>query len=147
MRTPVVVVQPNAEVSSRLRRVLVPLEGDTSSTLAPRSLVELAEGAEIDVTALHVDGVDEVDEGWTRAFLARYCPWGVRNVRLERRGGRREEVVPLVAAELQSDLIVLGWAQQLSDGRAPVVRAVLERSKIPVMLIPVLVGGGDDDRP
>jgi nucleotide-binding universal stress UspA family protein len=147
LRTPVVVVQPAAEVAPRLRRVLVPLEGTMSSRLAPRSVIELAEGAEVDVTALHVDGAEEEDEEWTRAFLARYCPWGVGKVRLERRTGRRKEVIPLVAEELQSDLIVLGWAQQLSGGRAPVVRAALERSKIPVMLIPVRVGGGDDERP
>jgi 4-hydroxy-tetrahydrodipicolinate synthase len=49
--------------------------------------------------------------------------------------------------ESNADLVVLGWAPELSDDRASVVRAVLERSKIPVMLIPVSVRGGDDDRP
>jgi hypothetical protein len=53
----------------------------------------------------------------------------------------------MVAEEVSPDLVVLGWAQQLSDDRGPVVRAVLERSKLPVMLIPVSVLGGDDDRP
>jgi hypothetical protein len=126
--------------------VLVPLEGTTSSSLAPRSIIELAAGRDVEVIALHVDGVEEDDEGWTREFLARYCPWGIGNVRLEWRAGPREELVPLVAEESHSDLIVLGWAQQLSDGRAPVVRAALERSKIPVMLVPVSVEGGDDGR-
>ena len=147
LRTPVVVVQPSAQVAARLRAVLVPLDGTTSSTLIPRSIVELADHAEVEVTALHVNGVEQHDEHWTREFLTRYCPFGIGKVRLERRSGRREEVIPVVAEELQSDLIVLGWAQQLSDGRAPVVRAALERSKIPVMLIPVSLGGGDDERP
>jgi nucleotide-binding universal stress UspA family protein len=146
LRVPVVVVPPAAEVAPRLQRVLVPLEGTTSSSLAPRSIVELASGAEVDVIALHVNDVAEDDEGWTREFLARYCPWGIGGVRLERREGRREEVIPSVAEELQSDLIVFGWEQQLSEGRAPVVGAALERSTIPVMLIPVTVGGGDDER-
>jgi nucleotide-binding universal stress UspA family protein len=145
LRVPVVVVPPAAEVAPRLHRVLVPLEGTTSSSLAPRSIVELASGAEVDVIVLHVNDVAEDDEGWTREFLARYCPWGIGVVRLERREGRREEVVPRVAEELQSDLIVFGWEQQLSEGRAPVVGAALERSTIPVMLIPVTVGGGDDE--
>jgi nucleotide-binding universal stress UspA family protein len=146
LRTPVVVVPPTAQVAPRLRRVLVPLEGTTSSSLAPRSIIELASGAEVEVIVLHFGGVEVGDEPWTREFLARYCPSGVGTVRLERRAGKREELVPLVAEELQSDLIVLGWAQQLSDGRAPVVRAALEGSKIPVMLIPVAMGGGDDER-
>ncbi|HET6643175.1 MAG TPA: universal stress protein [Gaiellaceae bacterium] len=146
LQTPVVVVPPAAKVAPRLRRVLVPLEGTTSSSLAPRSLIELAGGAEVEVVALHVDGSGEDDERWSREFLSRFCPWGVGNVRLERRGGRGEDLVPLVAEESQSDLIVLGWAQELSSGRAPVVRAALERSKIPVMLIPVSVEGEANER-
>jgi nucleotide-binding universal stress UspA family protein len=145
VRTPVVVVPPAAEVAPRLRRALVPLEATTSSSLAPRSTVELAAGAKVDVIALHVDG-GEGDEGWTREVLARYCPWGIGEVRLERQVGGRQELVPRVAEESDADLVVLGWAHELSDDRSPVVRAVLERSK-PVMLIPVSVRGGDDERP
>jgi nucleotide-binding universal stress UspA family protein len=146
LQTPVVVVPPAAEVGPRIRRVLVPLEGTTSSSLAPRSIIEVASGAEVEVIVLHVDGQDEDDERWTREFLTRFCPWGLGKVRLERRAGRREEILPGVADELQSDLIVLGWAQRLSRGRAPVVRATLARSKIPVMLIPVSVGGEANER-
>jgi nucleotide-binding universal stress UspA family protein len=146
LETPVVVVPPAAEVAPRIRRVLVPLEGTMSSSLAPRSIIELAGGSEVEVVVLHVDGPDDDDERWTRQFLARFCPWGLGNVRMERRAGRRDDVLPLVADELQADLIVLGWAQQLSHGRAPVVRATLERSKIPVMLIPVSVEGEPNER-
>jgi nucleotide-binding universal stress UspA family protein len=146
LETPLVVVPPAAEVHPRLRRVLVPLEGTTSSSLAPRSIIEVASGAELEVVVLHVDGSSEDDEHWTREFLSGFCPWGLGDVRLERRSGDREDLVRLVAEESQSDLIVLGWAQQLSEGRAPVVRATLERSKIPVMLIPVSVGGEANER-
>jgi nucleotide-binding universal stress UspA family protein len=145
LRIPIVVVPPAARVAPRLRRVLVPLEGTTSSSLAPRSIVELAADAEVDLIALHVNGTHE-DEQWTREFLGRFCPWGVGSVRLAQRMGSREELIPLVAEESQSDLIVLGWAQELSEGRAPVVRATLERSTMPVMLIPVSVGGEEDER-
>lgn len=143
--TPVVVVPPAAKVAPQLRRVLVPLEGTVSSSVAPRSMIELAVGAEVEVVALHVDGQEEEDEAWAREFLARYCPWGIGKVRVDRRTGRREELIPLVAEETESELIVLGWAQQLSGGRAPVVNAALDHSKIPVMLIPVSLGGGEDD--
>ena len=146
LSTPVVVVPPAAEVAPRLRRALVPLEEATSSSLAPKSIVELAAGAQVDVIGLHVDGGHE-DEDTTRELLARYCPWGIGEVRLERRPGSRAEIIPVVAEESSADVVVLGWARELSDDRGPVVRAVLERSKLPVMLIPVSVRGGDDDRP
>jgi nucleotide-binding universal stress UspA family protein len=146
---PVVVVPPDARVASELRRVLVPLEGTISSSLAPRSFVEVARGAELDVIALHVHGEEEIpaftdqpqheDDAWAGEFLARYCPWGIGAVRLERRVGRSDDLVPQVAEEAHCDLIALGWAQELSEGRAPVVRSALERSRVPVMLVPVRV--------
>jgi nucleotide-binding universal stress UspA family protein len=146
---PVVVVPPDGRISPELRRVLVPLEGTISTSLAPRAIVELASGAQLDVIALHVHGEEEIpastdrpqheDDAWAHEFLERYCPWGIGGVRLERRIGRSEELVPVVADETGCDLIALGWAQQLSSGRAPVVQAALAHSHVPVMLIPVLV--------
>jgi hypothetical protein len=59
-------------------------------------------------------------------------------VRLELRIGRAEDLVPRVAEESRSDLIALGWARELAPGRAPVVRAALERSGLPVLLVPVV---------
>jgi nucleotide-binding universal stress UspA family protein len=146
LHIPVVVVPPGAEVAPRLRSALVPLEETTSPLLTPRSTVELAPSDQVDVIALYVGG-GHYDEEWTREVLARYCPWGIGEVRLERKAGSREEVVSSAAKESNVDLVVLGWALELSDERGPVVRAVLERSKVPVMLMPVSVRGGDDDRP
>jgi nucleotide-binding universal stress UspA family protein len=144
---PVVVVPPVGRIAARLRRVLVPLEGTTSTSLAPRSIIELAPDAEVAVIGLHVDEGDEPsafadrpqheEASWARAFLARYCPWGIGTVQLERRVGPSDELVPLVAEETRCDLIALGWSGSLAAGRAPVVRAALERSRVPVMLMPV----------
>jgi nucleotide-binding universal stress UspA family protein len=145
----VVVVPPDAHVAPELRRVLVPLEGTISTSLAPRAIVELARSSQLDVVALHVHEEDVIpaftdqpqheDDAWAHEFLERYCPWGIGTVRLERRIGRRDELVPKVAEEAHCDLIALGWAQELSAGRASVVRATLERSRVPVMLVPVHV--------
>lgn len=145
LRKLVVVVPPAAAVAPRLRRALVPLEETTSPLLTPRSTVELAPGDQVDVIVLYVGG-GHYDEEWTREVLARFCPWGISDVRFERRAGSREEIVPMVAKESNADLVVLGWALDLADERGPVVRAVLERSQLPVMLIPVSVRGGEDDR-
>jgi nucleotide-binding universal stress UspA family protein len=145
----VVVVPPEARIAPELRRVLVPLEGTTSTSLAPRSMIELACSAKLDVIALHIHEEEDIPaftdqpqhehEAWAREFLARYCPWGIGTVRLERRIGRSDELVPLVAEESRCDLIALGWAQALAPGRAPVIRTTLEHSHVPVMLVPVHV--------
>ena len=139
---PVVVVPPAANVASRLQRVLVPLDAE-SAVLEPHALVQLADASEVEVTVLDADGLAG-DEDSSRELLERYCPWGIGRVQLERRAGAREEVVASAAMEDEVDLVALGWAKQLSDGRAPTVLAALERAKIPVMLIPVKVEGEVD---
>ena len=145
---PVLIVPPEVAPPAELKRILVPLEGTVSSSFAPRSLIALASEARIDVVALHVLGSDEIPpftdqpqhehDAWTAEFRARYCPWGIGSVRLELRIGCAEDVVPLVAEQSASDLIALGWARELGPGRAPVVRAALERSHRPVLLVPVV---------
>ena len=111
--------------------------------------VALAQDAKLDVIALHVhdenaipaftDQPQHEHDAWAREFLARYCPWGIGTVRLERRVGRSDELLPEVAEQVGCDLIALGWTQQLEAGRAPVVRAALERAPVPVLLVPVYV--------
>jgi nucleotide-binding universal stress UspA family protein len=144
---PVLIVPPDANPAPTFRRVLVPVEGTLSTSLAPRVIFELVTGAEVDVVALHVHDLDSLPAftdqpqheqyAWAREFLLRYCPWGLGEVRLERRVGRIGDVVPLVAEQCDCDLIVLGWARALSEGRAPVVRETLARSRRPVLLVPV----------
>jgi nucleotide-binding universal stress UspA family protein len=144
---PVVVVPPDAEPPPTIRRALVPLEGELTTSLAPRPLIEVAPEVGIDVVALHVvipeaipavtDQPQHEQQAVAREFLARYCPWGIDVVRFETRVGRCEELIPLAATEWGCDLIVLGWLQRLSPGRAKVVRAALERSRVPVMLVPI----------
>lgn len=144
---PVLVVPPDADPSPTFRRVLVPLEGTLSTSLAPRAIFALAAGAEIDVLALHIHDQDSIpaftdqpqheQRAWAREFLLRYCPWGLGAVRLETRVGRSGELIPLVAEECDCDLIALGWSQELSRGRAAIVRETLERSRRPMLLVPV----------
>ena len=138
---------PDADPPEAFRRVLVPVEGLVSSSLAPRWLFEPAREAGIDVVALHIHDEESIPAftdqpqhehpAWAAEFVRRYCPWGIEEVRLETRVGRIAELIPLVAAERGCDLIVLGWSQELSSGRAPVVRETLARSQLPVLLVPV----------
>jgi nucleotide-binding universal stress UspA family protein len=147
---PVLVVPPEAEPTSGFRHALVPLEGTVSSSLAPRSLIEVARGTDVEIDVVHVVSADSIpaftdqpqheQAAWAREFLTRYCPWGIAVRRFEARVGRSEDVIPAAAREWGCDLIALGWSQELSYGRARVVRGALERSQLPVLLVPVRAG-------
>lgn len=147
LRKPLVVVPPHAAGPSRLARVLVPLDGSAATAAALRSTIDLVCGSEAEVVVLHVyeeaslpafsDQPQHETESWAKEFLARYCPASAHGVRLELRVGAPGEHVLAVAVEENADLIALGWAQDLSTGRAAVVREVLERSSVPVLLVPV----------
>jgi nucleotide-binding universal stress UspA family protein len=149
LRKPVVIVPPEARVTARLQRILVPIESRLSPSLTPRAAVELGREAALDVVALHVheptslpaftDQPQHEHTAWTREFLRRYCPWGIDDVRLEVRIGETAEAVSLVAEELGVDLVALGWASELAEARSPIVHAALARAKVPVMLVPVRV--------
>jgi len=147
LRKPVLVVPPDADSPPAFRRVLIPLEGTLSTSMAPRSLVEVASGERIDVVALHIHDEDSLPSftdqpqhemaAWAREFIHRYCPWGIGDVQLETRIGSIAELVPIVAEQCSCDLIAPGWSRQLAHGRAPVVRETLRRSHLPVLLVPV----------
>lgn len=149
---PVVIVPPDAAPAATFRRVVVPIEGRVSDALAPRAIIDLARGADLEVVVLHVheptdlpaftDQPQHEQQAWAQEFLRRYCPWGIGSVRLEVRVGRPEDLLPLVAEQTQADLVALGWGQELAEGRAPVVRAVLARGRTPVLLVPVRAPGG-----
>lgn len=144
---PVVVVPPNAARPHVLKRVLVPLEGTLSTSLAPKALIELTDTADVEIVVLHVHDAETLPaftdqpqhEGtaWRDEFVARYCPWGVGKVAMQVRLGRREEEILRAVNETAPDLVALGWAQELAAGRAPVVRELLERGRIPVLLLPM----------
>ena len=148
---PLVVVPPGARVRDRLRSVLVPLAGRDMEHHTPRAIVALADGEELDVIVLHVldelslprftDQPQHEHEARVGEFLRRYCPWGIGKVRFEVRIGRREELVPTVADEVNADIVALGWAQELEPDRASVVRTMLTRSTVPLLLVPVHVTG------
>ena len=152
---PVVVVPPDALRRSALQRVLVPLEGTAATSLAPKGIIELAHDAELDVVVLHVhdagslpaftDQPQHQARAWADEFVARYCPWGIGRVSMELRVGRPAEEIVRAADEAGAHVIALGWAQEIDWGRAPVVREVLERGRIPVLLVPVRVIRTDRD--
>jgi nucleotide-binding universal stress UspA family protein len=154
---PVVVVPPDALRRPALRRVLVPLEGTTATSLAPKGIIELAHQADVEVVVVHVHGAATLPSftdqpqhqarAWADEFVARYCPWGIGKVSVELRVGRPAEEILSAGEETDADLIALGWSQEIDWGRAPVVRELLERGRIPLLLVPVrLIPTGNEQR-
>jgi nucleotide-binding universal stress UspA family protein len=145
---PVVLVPPRGSVPRRIRQVLLPLEGTRPTSMAPASLLEVANDAAVDLLALHVldesklplftDQPQHETDAWAKEFVARYCPRGLRSVRLALRVGSPEAAILAAAEETGADLVVLGWNQRLVPGRAAVVRALLEHGTFPLLLIPTV---------
>lgn len=144
---PVVVVPPDTREPERIDRILVPLDGSPESAAAVSGMIELARGSGIAVIVLHVraeedlhafsDQLQHEARAWVEEFLARFCPVPAHDVDIELRVGVPHEEVGSVARETGADLIALGWSQEVTSGRAAVVRAVLSSSPVPVLLIPV----------
>ena len=129
---PVVVVPPVGRIAPRITRVLVPLDR-VSASLGPISPIDSVEGMNLEVVGLHV-GVDEVKD--VKEMLSRFLPSGIGSIRLESRAGKREELVPSVADELDCDLIAFAWAPEVAISREELVRGAQERSPLPIMLVP-----------
>jgi nucleotide-binding universal stress UspA family protein len=147
---PVVVVPPNVGRIEALESVLVPVEGTVEPV--PRKLEEMLRGEEpaLEVIVLHVydestlpsftDQPQHEHDAWAREFLKRHCPWEVGRLRLEVRMGKSEDVIPRMVRQTAVDLVAVGWGQEIGEGRAPVVRALLTHGRTPVMLVPAEEG-------
>lgn len=137
---PIVVVPPGGE--GRLRRILVPVEGDDGPPEPLSRILSACAGGGVGIVSLHVftaettpafwEGWNDLDL-WRVEFGARHAPAGTT---IELRSGDVCTEVCGAAAELETDLVAVTWHQDLSPGRARVVRALLDRSVSPVLLIP-----------
>jgi nucleotide-binding universal stress UspA family protein len=153
---PVLIVPPHANVVRPIRRVLVPLEGTRASSLAPSWVFQLVDDPGVEAVVLHVhqetdlpsftDQPQHEQPAWEHEFVSRYC-LGLPVAAVQTRVGRAEEWVPLTAEQTECDLIALGWAQELEAGRAAVVRGTLERTRLPVLLVPVRASRDPKERP
>ena len=158
---PLVVVPPDLPVPYRPTSILVPLDATTATATALRRTIELSCAGNLVVVLLHVhteeclpmfsDQPQHETEAWIEEFVARYSPRGLDLVSVELRVGEPSEQVLAVTGEVGAGLIALAWAQDLSPGRAAVVREVLRRSRVPVLLVParreIADSTGPADRP
>jgi hypothetical protein len=122
----------------------VPLEGSSQTTKPVSALLEQFVEPQPELLMLHV--FDEEDmppfanhephetDAWVYEFRQEYAPTRA-NGQVVMRVGRSDQVVGAVAAEFGTDVIVLSWSQDLSGGRARVVKAAL--GHFPTLLVPV----------
>jgi nucleotide-binding universal stress UspA family protein len=154
LNKPVLVVPPeftSPVARPPILRALIPLEGTAESAGAVAESLRRLAGAGVHLVGLHVfdattvprfwDEPGHAEQSFTTEFLARWCADTDVDLRL-RRGAAPTTVIEVAEAE-DVDLIALGWSQNLSAGRANVVRAALTRSCVPVLLVPV-VGTRDE---
>jgi len=155
---PLFVVPPDTHLPYVLKKLLVPLDASATSSEAAKETFLLGCNCGLDMVVLHVHDLDSLPmfddhpqhetRAWIDEFVARNCPESV-DVAVELRIGRAQDQVLKVAKETGADLIVLGWAQDLSPGHAVIVRETLMNSDMPVLLLPRVVrpdGREDPDR-
>lgn len=141
-RVPVVVTPPGVHLRG-IDRVLVPLEG-TEGPDAPAPVLPALVGGGAHLVALHVfvpatvpsfwDQPHHAAPAWSSGFLARFGPAETEDLWL--RCGDIGEAVLDVVDQAGIDLIALTWTQDASGTHAPVVRALLARSPVPLLLLP-----------
>lgn len=143
---PVVVVPPDGTRAARIARVLAPLEGTDESSRAIADVLALAARRGVDILVLHVHTPEAVPPfqdqphhqvpAWQREFLARFVSAPPARVEIIQRVGTPAERVVAVARDAEADVMALGWSQDLSPGRANVIREALAHSTMPVLLVP-----------
>lgn len=143
---PVVVVPPDGTRAAPITRILIPLEGTDESSQAIADILALAARRGVDILVLHVHTPDAVPpfqdqphhqvEAWQQEFLARFVSAPPDRVEIIQHVGAPAERVTAVSRAAEADAMVLGWSQNLSPGRAEVVREALAHSTMPVLLVP-----------
>lgn len=144
LEKPIVVVPPETATGASVERVLIAIKGTATSAVALKRAVELPAAAGLDVVVVHVDDEDSVPsfsdqaqyeaELYAEEFLARYVP-GAPQARLSLRIGDPAQQVLAAAQELGVDLIAAGWPHTSDPARGDVARQLLQRSRVPVLLV------------
>ncbi|HWR34569.1 MAG TPA: universal stress protein [Clostridia bacterium] len=155
---PVVLVNPErgAEPWS-LRRILVPHDGTSRTSVAIRPAANLARYANAELNLLHIAAPaarppDErgslafryMDQpqyewpAWAGEFVDRLhcvCPLESLNVHMAFARGSPDEEVLRFADENASDLIVLAWRGEWEREHATTLKAIIRRAPCPVMIV------------
>ncbi len=160
-RQPILLVRPEAAESPReLRRLLLPIDGTPTTSTALRPVMELAQRLGASVDLLYVAGsgstapgergsigapryVDQKQHEWPEwatevaerlVATCASCPPDVP-VEIFLAQGEAGSEIAHFARDRASDAIVLVRRSRLQPGRARILRAVLERTPCPVLIV------------
>ena len=76
-------------------------------------------------------------QAWAEEFLARWVPGAASDTAVEVRIGDPQELVISVTHEVCADLVAIGRRRDVPAAAAPIVLAALDRSPVPVVLLPL----------
>jgi len=143
---PIVVVPPGCAPSASIARILTPLEGSSETSQAIADTIALANRRDVEIVVLHVHAPEAIPPfqdqphhelpAWEREFAARFVTVPRARVQMIQRIGTAADRIVAAARDVDADLILLGWNQRLTPGRAQVVREALAQSTTPVLLVP-----------
>jgi nucleotide-binding universal stress UspA family protein len=144
-RKPVLVVPKGARPRRPMRRLLVPLEGNETTSRPVQDMLLPLFAEQVELVVLHVFTDETLPRMLDRPvrdlqllgreFLAQHCPPAAR-IELHP-GSVAARVSELCRAE-DVDMVVLSWSQIGSSRRALVVREVLGAASLPVLLLPAM---------
>ncbi len=148
---PLAIVAPGGEaIPADAPRILVPLDGTESTTEAVAPLARELASAGAAVVFLHVFDSDSLPpfvnsaadfEILAEEFIDRHVPGGSASCEL--RLGEPGHHIGDVADAENADAIVLAWRQDLSPGRAEVIRHLVRMTRRPLIVVPIPNTGTD----
>ena len=142
---PTVLVPPNSRALPDERpRILLPLDAnpETDDALMPLASDLMSAGAEL--LTLHVFSSQSVPPFivsgedlaiLAQEFLIRHVP-GCSNRCELRIGDPAQHIIETVTTE-SVDAVLVAWKQDLSPGRAEVIRRLLREAKVPLIVVPI----------
>lgn len=141
---PVVIVPPEARPPARVRRVLIAMEGTPGQARDLQRTIELGAGAGLELVVVHVDNEESIPafcdqvqyetEAYANEFLARYCR-GAPDARLALRVGVPADEILATADDVAPDMLAIGWPQTDDPTRGQVAREIVNRSRLPVLVV------------
>jgi hypothetical protein len=158
---PILIVPPDKDMNAwRLRKELLPQDGtpgcaaalaqiiNQSSHTGTENLVLRVAGVKVSqptepgslATPRYVDHPQYEWEAWSHEFLDRICGMGANlnpaRLRLMMATGEPAAEILRVAQQEAVDMIILPWHGTLGSGRAGMIKAILNDTSCPVLLLP-----------
>lgn len=141
---PVLVVPPNISTHVKWRTALIAMKGTPNTVRHLDAIIRWATTARIDVVVVHVDTDESLPSfsdqaahattSYAEEFRARFLS-SVTNARLELRVGDPVEQILDVADAVGADVVVVGWTEHRRTPTRAIAIDILERCRVPVLLI------------